>query len=37
VKDIRLVINRFNKKIHKKINGDDFIDTISARFLGVIP
>lgn len=37
VKDIRLVINRFNKKVHRKINVDDFIDTVSARFLGVIP
>lgn len=37
IKDVRLVINRFNKKLHKKINVDDFIDTITARFLGVVP
>ena len=37
IKDIRLVINKFNKKVHKKINVDEFIDTITARFLGVVP
>ncbi len=37
VKDIRLVINRFNKKIHKKIDVDNLIDTITARLLGIIP
>ena len=37
IKNIRLVINKFNKKIHKKINVDEFIDTVGARFLGVIP
>jgi septum site-determining protein MinD len=37
IKDIRLVINRFNKRVHKKINVDEYIDTITARFLGVVP
>lgn len=37
VRNIRLVLNKFNKKIHKKIDVDEFIDTVGARFLGVIP
>jgi septum site-determining protein MinD len=37
VKDVRLVVNKFNKKIHKDINIDDYIDTVGARFLGVVP
>lgn len=37
VSDIRLVVNRFNKRVHKNINVDEFIDTVTARFLGVIP
>lgn len=37
IKNIRLAINKFNKKLHKKINVDEFIDTVGARFLGVIP
>lgn len=37
IKSIRLVINKFNKKLHKKIDVDAFIDTVGARFLGVIP
>ena len=37
VEDIRLVINKFNKKIHKNIDVDEFIDTVNARLLGIIP
>ncbi len=37
VEDVRLVVNKFNKKLHKNINIDDFIDNISARFLGIVP
>ncbi len=37
ISNIRLVVNKFNKKLHKNINVDDFIDTVGARFLGVIP
>ncbi len=35
--DVRLVVNKFNKKIHKNINVDEFIDTIGARILGIVP
>lgn len=37
VGDIRLVVNKFNKKIHKNINVDDIIDTVGARLLGIVP
>ncbi len=37
VEDIRLVINKFNKRLHKSIDVDEFIDTVSARLLGIIP
>lgn len=37
VKDLRLVLNRFNKKQHKDICVDDIIDTVSARLLGIVP
>lgn len=37
VKEIRLVINKFNKKIHKSVNVDEIIDTVGARLLGIIP
>lgn len=37
VSNIRLVINRYNKKIHKSIDADEIIDTVGARLLGVIP
>ncbi len=37
VKNIRLVVNKFNKKFHKNIDVDSFVDTVGARFLGVIP
>lgn len=37
IANIRLVINKFDKKIHKSINADEIIDTVGARFLGVIP
>lgn len=35
--DVRLVVNKFNKKLHKKINVDDIIDTVGARLLGIVP
>lgn len=34
---IRLVVNRFNKKIHKSIDIDEYIDSVGARLLGIIP
>lgn len=37
ISNVRLVVNKFNKKIHKAINVDEIIDTVGARFLGVIP
>ena len=37
VSDVRLVVNKFNKKLHKKINVDEIIDTVGARLLGIIP
>lgn len=37
IEDVRLVINKFNKKLHKRINVDSFIDTVGARLLGIIP
>lgn len=37
ISDVRLVVNKFNKKIHKSINVDEIIDTVGARLLGVIP
>ena len=37
VKDIRLVLNRFSKKQHKFICVDDIIDSVGARFLGIVP
>lgn len=37
VSDVRLVVNKFNKKIHKKINVDEIIDSVGARLLGIIP
>lgn len=37
VGNVRLVINKFNKKIHKAINVDEIIDTVGARLLGIIP
>lgn len=37
IADVRLVVNRFDKHYHKKINVDDFIDTVGARLLGIIP
>jgi septum site-determining protein MinD len=37
VKEIRLVLNRFNKKQHKGICVDDIVDSVTARFLGIIP
>ena len=35
--DVRLVLNRFNKKQHKFICVDDIIDSVGARFLGIVP
>ncbi len=37
VSDVRLVVNKFNKKIHKNVNVDDFIDTVGAKLLGIVP
>lgn len=37
VDDVRLVVNRFNKKIHKNIDVDDIIDNVGARLVGIIP
>lgn len=37
VENVRLVVNKLNKKIHKDINVDEIIDNISARLLGIIP
>ena len=37
VKDLRLVLNRFNKKQHRFICVDDIIDSVGARFLGIVP
>lgn len=37
VEDIRLVINKFNKKLHREITVDEIIDTIGARLLGIVP
>ena len=37
VSDVRLVVNKFDKRYHKKINVDDIIDTVGARLLGIIP
>ncbi len=37
ISNVRLVINRFNKKIHKSINVDDIIDSVGARLLGIVP
>lgn len=35
--NIRLVINRYNKKMHKSVNADEIIDTVGARLLGIVP
>ena len=37
VQNLRLVLNRFNKKQHKFICVDDIIDSVGARFLGIVP
>ncbi|MBR2875566.1 MAG: AAA family ATPase [Clostridia bacterium] len=37
IEDIRLVLNRFDKRQHKKVCVDDIIDNVSARLLGIIP
>lgn len=37
VEDVRLVVNKFNKKLHKKIDVDEIIDTVGARLLGIVP
>ena len=37
VSDVRLVINKFDKRYHKKIDVDEVIDTVGARLLGIIP
>ena len=37
IQDVRLVVNKFNKKLHKKINVDEVIDLVGARLLGIVP
>ena len=37
IKNVRLVVNKFNKKFHKQIDVDEIIDTVGARLLGIIP
>lgn len=37
IKNVRLVVNRYNKKIHKKIDVDEYIDSVGARLLGIVP
>ena len=37
VNQVRLIVNKFNKKIHKNINVDEVIDVVGARLLGIIP
>lgn len=37
VSNVRLVVNRYNKKIHKSINVDEIIDSVGARLLGIVP
>ena len=37
VSQTRLVINKFNKKIHKGIDIDEYIDSTGARLLGIVP
>lgn len=35
--DVRLVVNKFNKKLHKNIDVDSYIDEVGAQLLGIIP
>ncbi len=35
--NVRLVVNKFNKKLHKSIDVDEIIDAVNARLLGIIP
>jgi len=35
--DVRLVVNKFNKKLHKNIDVDAYIDEVGAQLLGIIP
>ncbi|MBQ6936640.1 MAG: AAA family ATPase [Clostridia bacterium] len=37
ISDVRLVLNRFNKKQHKSLCVDDVVDSVTARFLGIVP
>ncbi len=37
INNVRLAVNKFNKKRHKKINVDEIIDTVGARLIGIIP
>lgn len=37
INDVRLVVNKFNKKTHGKIDVDSVIDTVGARLLGIVP
>ena len=35
--DVRLVVNKFNKKLHRNIDVDSYIDEVGAQLLGIIP
>lgn len=37
IEDIRLVINRFNKKAKNNVCIDEIIDTVTARLIGIVP
>ena len=37
INDVRLVLNRFNKKQHGTLCVDDVVDSVTARFLGIVP
>ena len=36
-RDVRLVVNKFNKKLHRNIDVDSYIDEVGAQLLGIIP
>ncbi len=36
-KEVRLVVNKFDKKLHKSVDVDRIIDDVNARLLGIIP
>lgn len=37
ITDIRLVLNRFSKRQHRNMCVDDIVDSVGARFLGIVP